>query len=396
MNGTVRTTTDLDVRVACSLAELEEHADAWDRLAHAAPERIPMLSHAWVASLLETSVPAGSPWRCLFAYRGAELVGVLPVLRSRRFGFSHLTGPVGVHTDRAHPLLAAPGAAETLQALTSTLTRLEPGLWMRFHGIRDTSPVHQALPALASRMHLLGLAAEQGSFVDTSGSFEEFQSSLSSSFRRSLRSAMRKAEQEHVLDFEVVSGPDAADDQLLADFFRVEAAGWKGQAGSAIICHPDRVAFYSALARRLARRGWLEWNLARLDGTVVAAHFGVRFGASLVLPKGGYDESFSRFAPGNLLFWDVFSRSFENGTEEVNFLTDMPWMKIWKMRASTYQNVILSPRRHPVATVASALVATEPRRHARELTERHPWLVDGLQRSRAWLRGPAAAPPPPT
>jgi CelD/BcsL family acetyltransferase involved in cellulose biosynthesis len=352
-----------------------------------------MLSHAWVASFLETSVPAGAPWRCLFAYRGEELVGVLPVLRSRRFGFSHLTGPVGVHTDRAHPLLAPSGAAETLRALTSALTRLEPGLWMRFHGIRDTSPVVEALPALEPRMHLLRPSDEQGSFVDTSGSFEEFQSRLSSSFRRSLRSARRKAEQEHVVDFEVVSGPDAADDQLLAEFFRVEAAGWKGKAGSAIVCHPDRVAFYTVLARRLARRGWLEWNLARFDGTVIAAHFGVRFGASLVLPKGGYDESFSRFAPGNLLFWDVFARSFENGTEEVNFLTDMPWMQIWKMRASTYHNVILSPRRHPVATLASTLVAAEPRRHARELVEQHPWLRDGVHRSGAWLRGRTPARP---
>jgi CelD/BcsL family acetyltransferase involved in cellulose biosynthesis len=247
------------------------------------------------------------------------------------------------------------------------------------------------MPALEGRMRILRLASDTGSFVDTTGSFEEYQSRMSSSFRRSLRSARRKAEQEHVLDFEVVSGPDAADDQLLADFFRVEAAGWKGQAGSAIACHPDRVAFYTALARRLARRGWLEWNLARFDGTVVAAHFGVRFGPSLVLPKGGYDESFNRFAPGNLLFWDVFSRSFANGTEEVNFLTDKPWMRIWKMNASQYHNLIVTPRHHPVAATTSLLTAAEVRRHASEYAQQHQTRMrDLVQKARTRRRGGAS------
>ena len=71
--------------MATSLDSLGEHAEAWDRLAMASSERLPMLSHAWVSSFLEHRNLGGAPWQCFFAYQDAELVGVLPLIgRARR------------------------------------------------------------------------------------------------------------------------------------------------------------------------------------------------------------------------------------------------------------------------------------------------------------------------
>ncbi len=71
------------VHNARTVEELAPHANAWDALALAAPEQLPMLSHAWVASFLEHQLQAGQAWRCLFAYAGDDLIGVLPVVRIR-------------------------------------------------------------------------------------------------------------------------------------------------------------------------------------------------------------------------------------------------------------------------------------------------------------------------
>ena len=49
-----------DVHVATSLDQLGEHAEAWDRLAMASADRLPMLSHAWVSSFLEHRTIDGS------------------------------------------------------------------------------------------------------------------------------------------------------------------------------------------------------------------------------------------------------------------------------------------------------------------------------------------------
>jgi CelD/BcsL family acetyltransferase involved in cellulose biosynthesis len=221
-----------------------------------------------------------------------------------------------------------------------------------------------------------------GSFVDTTIGFEDFQARLSSSFRRSMRSARKKAVKEHGLEFERITGIEAARPELFAEFVRVEASGWKGANGSAIACHPDRVAFYTALTQRLARRGWLEWNLERLDGAVVAAHLGVRFGPSVLLPKGGYDEAHARFQPGNLLFWEVFARCFADETvHEVNFLSEKPWMGLWKMEHATYQDLVVVPRR-PAATLSGLLEVAEPRRRASEYVHARPELLHRVEETR--------------
>ena len=107
----------VDVHVVTSLDQLGEHAEAWDRLAMASADRLPMLSHAWVSSFLEHRTVDGSPWQCFFAYEGAELVGVLPLVGERGGVLPRMQGPADSHTASAYPLLAADAAPPTLVAL---------------------------------------------------------------------------------------------------------------------------------------------------------------------------------------------------------------------------------------------------------------------------------------
>jgi CelD/BcsL family acetyltransferase involved in cellulose biosynthesis len=389
MNTTIdslRNAGAVTVQVATSVEALEPHAAAWDRLAVTGLERMPMLSHAWVASYLEHGNPDRAPWRCLLAYRGADLVGVMTLLRTRGQLRDRLLAPEDDHTIVGHPLLALDGADEALAALVEAALDLEPRLWMRFYGIRATSPVLAVAPVLHENARVLPTPGYLGCSVDTAGAYEEFQSRLSSSFRRSLRSARKKLERDHRLTFDFVSGPEAAAPELMADFLRVEASGWKGAAGSAIACDTERTAFYAALARRLSARGWLEWNLARVDGRLVAAHFGLRFGRAVVLPKGGYDEAFAAFAPGNLLFWELFARAFADAdVDEVNFLTDKPWMRLWKMRAESYTGLVVTPR-GPLATFSGLVAASEPRRRVSDYAREHPELLTRVEDTKRWLR----------
>jgi CelD/BcsL family acetyltransferase involved in cellulose biosynthesis len=372
MSETTMVRRAITVRTATTILDLEEHAAVWDRLALDAPERMPMLSHAWVASYLEHCTPPGAGWRCLFAYAGEELVGVLVLIRSRPGLRRHLEAPEDTHTIVGHPLLAPAHAAEALRALVRACFELEPHLWMRFYGVRAGSPVLRAAGALRGEARVLTTPGYLGSLVDTSEPFDVFSARLSSSFKRSIRSARKRLEREHTLSFEFVGGPEAADPALLQEFLRVEASGWKGAGGSAIACSPRRVAFYTALARRLAHRGWLEWNLARVDGRVAAAHFGVRFDSSVLLPKGGYDEAYAGYAPGNLLFWELFTRAFADpAIDDVNFQTDKPWMQLWKMRQDSYAGLVVTPR-EPVATLSALLAAAEPRRRASDYAREHP------------------------
>lgn len=382
MNRPLRTEPAVDVVVATSMGALDEHADDWDRLALSSPERLPMLSHAWTAAFLE-SRSKDRPWRCLFAYQGSDLVGVMPVVRSRGWTGVGLRGPTDQRRTLRTPLLAPAHAPHALRALLDKCRELDPHAWTRFHGVRDSSPLLQALPALEQDMRVLRPITDRGLLVDTTGSFDEYQGTLRKCFKKSLRSARNRAARDHGVTFEVVSGSEAGRPELFEHFLRVERSSWKAASGTTIAGNAEDVAFYSSLSRRLARRGWLEWHRALVHDVPVAVDFMVRFGSSLLLPKGVYDDRYAKYGLGNLLFWEALSRSFPDETiEELNVLTDIPWMHVWHMRHASYHDVIVSPRR-PVTTVSSLLEASEPRRRAADYIRRHPRLEQRVEKSLA-------------
>ena len=378
-----RSMTGITVRVAAGLDELEDYADAWDALALVAPEQLPMLSHAWVAAFLETALRPGETWRCLFAFQGDALVGVLPVVRSSHLAGSHLRGPRDSQTAFAHPLLAVSTAQDALRGLMDTLHDLDPGhSWVRFYGVRENSPVPAACRALGDGTVVTSPLRARGSLVPTTTSFETFESELPPNFRRNLRKGRNRARREHSMDAEFIAGPEAGRPKLLQEFLEVESSGWKASAGTAIACSPAQSRFYAALTRRLARRGWLEWQRLSLDGTVAAAHLAVRFGGALVLPKIGFDERFARLGPGNLLFREAAVRAFgDDSIQEINCLSDMSWHRNWQMPQSTYQDLLVRPR-GLTSLVSGLRESAELWERSRALADRVPGLLPAIQRAR--------------
>jgi CelD/BcsL family acetyltransferase involved in cellulose biosynthesis len=373
----------VDVRVVTSLDQLGEHADAWDRLATASADRLPMLSHAWVSSFLEHRTVDGSPWQCFLAYEDAELVGVLPLLGGGAGVLPRMRGPADSHTASAYPLLAADAAPSTLVALVDAASAPSPRLRMRWYRVRETSPVLASLPAVERRRRVLSPLSSRGSLVPTAGSGQDFETTLGSNFRRNLRKAAKRVAREHTVTFDFVGGEQAQDPTYLTRFLHVESSGWKGETGSAIARSPELIALYRTLTRRLAHRGWLEWHTMALDGEPVACHLAVRLGGAVALPKIGYDERFARFGPGNLLFKQLLDRSFADpATDEVNCLTDQPWHANWGMPQVNYAEVLVGPR-DPVSTAAG--LAEMWKSQARAYARSHPRLLEQLRRARERL-----------
>jgi CelD/BcsL family acetyltransferase involved in cellulose biosynthesis len=343
-----------------TVKELARHADAWDRLALEAPEQHPMLSYAWVATFLEHCLDARSAWRCLFAYDGQDLVGVLPVICTRSIFGARLGAPYDRHTRSGYALLADGREHEVLAAILDSLALLEPrSVSIRFHGIRTGSLTLLATRDVTAHAVTMSAAGGRGSVISTRGSFANYERGLNANFRRNLRKAHNRATRDHDAKFRFYSGPDAAPPRLLQQFLDVEAAGWKGAAGTAIKCKPELVAFYSALAQRLSDRGWLEWHFLEFNGDPVAGHFAIRFGRSLVLPKIGYNEKHGRLGPGNMLFHHVVGRAFaDEDIDEINCLTDSPWHANWHVTTEEYSDMLFTPHRLlPLAVVVLPAVA---------------------------------------
>ncbi len=341
-----------------SLEGLAVHMDAWDRLALEAPQNLPAISSAWATAFFEHQLQASETWRCFFAYDGDDLVGILPVVitPNRLLGLKRprLQTPHNSHAYSVDFVLARGRESEIIPRLLSALDRVEPLRYcLGLIRLPDTSPTLSVLENGVAGTSVVKEYDGMGSYIRVEGSFDEYRSALSSNFKNNLRKAKNKISRLPDVKTVFLSGAEATAKGLQL-FLEVEASGWKGQGGSAILMSSSLSAFYGKIVERLAELGWLEWHFLQTQGKVIAGQFAAKMGSTLIVMKIGYDESYGWCSPGNYLFEHTVERAFASGdTDEIDCLTDMPWHRNWKMKQRDYHNLWIYPRR-PIPLIFGA------------------------------------------
>ena len=147
-------------------------------------------------------------------------------------------------------------------------------------------------------------------------------------------------------DLCVLDVPASDDPAALERFLSLEAAGWKGRAGTDLAHSEGAAAFWRDAAA--ASAGALRVVSLSLDGRLVAAGLVARAGSGAFYVKTAYDEAHARLSPGFLLTLDL-----------TRMLLDDP-------SVSTADSVAIA--NHPMIdrlwtgrlAIASVLVATRP------------------------------------
>ncbi len=265
------------------------------------------------------------------AWSEDELRGVLPLVQ-RRVSMSglpviQLTIPANVHSLRAS-LTVCPGAegAAALQLLWRALTRL-PG----WDGVDVANVVEgNGLDRLRELAREAGCPTARKRTSQTlylaigeaSGAQPPWLAGTRPKFRSHLRRARRQLEEQGALKLNHFATADPA---ALARFYELEASGWKGVEGTAIKCDPRTRQFYDHVAQAAARDGYLALDFLELNGQAIAAHFGFNLRGRYFLAKAGYDESFRRYGPGQLLVNEVLEESPQRGLREFDFVGPATW-----------------------------------------------------------------------
>jgi hypothetical protein len=139
--------------------------------------------------------------------------------------------------------------------------------------------------------------------VRPSGAAPSLEDMLSSSSRKKLRQQRRRLGEKGRLETTIVRA--VADVQRgFEAFLLLEAKGWKGRRGTALLSDPQIAAFARNLVSALARAGDASIYALELDGRPVSMQVVLRAAAAAFTWKTAYDESYSDFSPGVLLFED--------------------------------------------------------------------------------------------
>ena len=129
------------------------------------------------------------------------------------------------------------------------------------------------------------------------------EKALSSSTRKKLRQHRRRLAEKGALTSVIVTAPAAVRDAL-EEFLAMEAAGWKGQNGTALLSDPADAAFMRGAVAALADHGAASIHALYFGGKPVSMQIVARAGSTAFTWKTAYDESFHDFSPGMLLFED--------------------------------------------------------------------------------------------
>lgn len=218
-----------------------------------------------------------------------DVIAGVPVMTAR--------GATNDHTPR-YDVLGEP--FDPLPQLRAAGSDLSASV-LRFDYVSDAS---RLILALRERARAEGLLwhldfCEASPWVDCTGDWDQYWLDRGKT-RQTWARKERKLMEREGATFHVVT-ERAELDEVFEEVLEVEASGWKGREGTAIHQQPDTLAFYTALARGCAERGWLRLFLLRHEGAIVAFQLCTCLAGTVSMLKIGFREEHARTSPGQVL-----------------------------------------------------------------------------------------------
>jgi CelD/BcsL family acetyltransferase involved in cellulose biosynthesis len=286
-----------------------ELGEDWNRLTVGDPA--PFGRHAWLWAWWD-AFGAGGQLSIWAVWRGERLAAALPLWRRGRV----LRAMANVHT----PIFQIPASDDQSReaALSAALHAAADALEVEALASTDS-----ALPALARHSRGAGRVAlveplHTSPIIDLNDDFAAY-TRLHPTRCRKLAKLGRKMQRDHEADVALVEVPSNLDAEL-DRAFELEAAGWKGAAGTAMVSAEETARFYRSVATAFQQLGELRLSTIVLDGELAAFDLCLLHSNRLWTLKSAYNESYRRLSPGMvLLLWEI-ERSFELGLEAVELL----------------------------------------------------------------------------
>jgi CelD/BcsL family acetyltransferase involved in cellulose biosynthesis len=310
--------------------------------------------------------------RALLAWRSdgtrRQLVGVwaFGIGRARR---SVIPVPVLTAPPMPHGYLASPvidrdcldGVLEAMLAHISADPTLPKIVSLEAMGA-DTATMAALSRALAARgssscIFARWLRPKLASDLDGRSYVEH---ALSSSSRKKLRQHRRRLADRGALRFDLVAEAEAVR-RAFEDFLALEAAGWKGRKGTALLSHASDAHFARAMIAALAAQGRAYIYALTLDAKPVSTQIVLRAGRAAFTWKTAYDEDLADFSPGMLLLEDytaAFLADDTIGCVDSCAFDESGYMAAWTERAAIARLWFdARPGRSPVFVLLSRLQA---------------------------------------
>jgi CelD/BcsL family acetyltransferase involved in cellulose biosynthesis len=329
--------------------EFIEHPDEMQSLAHewnalAGASRTPLLTYEWFSACARAASPSAQI-AVAVSRSGNKITAIAPLVSIRKYGIPTLVM-------LGDPYCKLYETKDFLFKDTSSLRSLIDALFsLRRPILLGRIPAESQTVSLLKegRRGFVTMSmpnTDRSLFVPRTGSWTTFESRMSKSRRDNLKRKTKAAMKIGETTFETVRPTPETYLAYLDEFVAMEAAGWKGQDGGAVLQNAHQRRFWALYLESLASRNQFVVFIMRIAGKAVAIRLAAEYAGRLWELKITYDEEYRRCSPGVLLTHETIRYVFEQGLEAHEFLGhEEEWERTWTDEFHeylTFQTVPLS------------------------------------------------------
>lgn len=311
------------------VAQFPEYADQWDTLVRSRPGT-PFLESGFLQPSLEF-FGTGNEQLCLLHCNG-RLRAAAIMQRGRKGNwqtFQPSQLPLGAWI--------SDGKVDLKLALNELMRQL-PG-WPFGIGASQLDSRFQTRPDDDAELRTQDYI--QTAWVDIEGSFETYWDSRGKNIKQNTRKQRTRLQADGVaMRLECLVAPEDVR-QAIVDYGRLEKAGWKAPAGTAI--EPDNAQghFYRKMLENFCALGQCRIYRYLFDDKVVAMDLCIHDDTSIVILKTAYDETYKSISPSTLMRQDEFKHLFdEHKFKRIEFYGKvMEWHTRWTIQSRSIYHV---------------------------------------------------------
>jgi CelD/BcsL family acetyltransferase involved in cellulose biosynthesis len=183
-------------------------------------------------------------------------------------------------------------------------------------------------------------------YIDTArvvvgGTFDAYWAARGKNLRTNVKRQRAKLDADRVVvELDVVDTPGRVG-SAIADYGRLESAGWKATGGTAVATGSTQGRFYARVFESFCAAGKGRIYRFLVDGKVAAMDLCIEDAGVVVVLKTAYDETLKAVSPATLMRHEYFRQLFDAGTvNRIEFYGKvMEWHRRWTDEIRTLYHV---------------------------------------------------------
>ncbi|MBD8877351.1 GNAT family N-acetyltransferase [Roseibium polysiphoniae] len=287
------------------------HLDAWRKLSVSALDPNPFFGPDFLIPFLENTGRSGVRLFVIRCGRTGDWLMAAPMGR-RRLGLAVSAasswateyGPLGTPLLSVEAPQSVPAA---FLALTAEKTRLP---LIAFHYLPFESATARAIEDTGNWSFRRGPVSMRASHAAGPEGEAQFAKAFSGKRRKELPRLIRRLSQEGEVRFESHSGDDVP--RYFESFLQLEASGWKGTRGTALLSHQNTARFAREMIAKLSASGCVRIDTISVSGKPIAMLIIMLDAGRAFSWKIAFDESYARFSPGAQITLFALERNLQD------------------------------------------------------------------------------------